>query len=308
MYVVKRLGMMLLTIWIIVTVTFVIMHSIPGDPFASDAKALSPDVVENMRAKYNLDEPLLTQYGLYLKDLLLLDFGPSIQSKTRDVNTLIQEGFLPSAMLGIQALLAALVGGLILGIVAALFQNRMLDYVSMFIAIIGISVPSFILAPLLIKYLAVDSGLLPVAAWGTWQHTILPTFALAVGPLAIIARFVRTSMLEVLNQNYMKTAEAKGLSTFDIVFRHGIRNALIPVISFIGPLFAAIITGTFVIEKIFAIPGIGKYFVDSIFNRDYPVILGTTIFYSAILIITLFVLDFCYRLIDPRIKLSSEAD
>ncbi|AIF67489.1 peptide ABC transporter permease [Terribacillus saccharophilus] len=308
MYVVKRLGMMLLTIWIIVTVTFVIMHSIPGDPFASDAKALSPDVVENMRAKYNLDEPLLTQYGLYLKDLLLLDFGPSIQSKTRDVNTLIQEGFLPSAMLGIQSLLAALVGGLFLGIVAALFQNRMLDYVSMFIAIIGISVPSFILAPLLIKYLAVDSGLLPVAAWGTWQHTILPTFALAVGPLAIIARFVRTSMLEVLNQNYMKTAEAKGLSTFDIVFRHGIRNALIPVISFIGPLFAAIITGTFVIEKIFAIPGIGKYFVDSIFNRDYPVILGTTIFYSAILIITLFVLDFCYRLIDPRIKLSSEAD
>lgn len=299
---------MLLTIWIIVTVTFVIMHSIPGDPFASDAKALSPEVVENMRAKYNLDEPLLTQYGLYLRDLLLLDFGPSIQSKTRDVNTLIQEGFLPSAILGIQALLAALVGGLFLGIVAALFQNRMLDYVSMFIAIIGISVPSFILAPLLIKYLAVDSGLLPVAAWGTWQHTILPTFALAVGPLAIIARFVRTSMLEVLNQNYMKTAEAKGLSTFDIVFRHGIRNALIPVISFIGPLFASIITGTFVIEKIFAIPGIGKYFVDSIFNRDYPVILGTTIFYSAILIITLFVLDFCYRLIDPRIKLSSEAD
>ena len=308
MYVVKRLGMMLLTIWIIVTVTFVIMHSIPGDPFASDAKALSPDVVENMRSKYNLDEPLLTQYGLYLKDLLLLDFGPSIQSKTRDVNTLIQEGFLPSAMLGIQALFAALVGGLFLGIVAALFQDRMLDYVSMLIAIIGISVPSFILAPLLIKYLAVDSGLLPVAAWGTWQHTILPTFALAVGPLAIIARFVRTSMLEVLNQNYMKTAEAKGLSTFDIVFGHGIRNALIPVISFIGPLFASIITGTFVIEKIFAIPGIGKYFVDSIFNRDYPVILGTTIFYSGILIITLFVLDFCYRLIDPRIKLSSEAD
>ncbi|MFD2444366.1 ABC transporter permease [Bacillus sp. CGMCC 1.16607] len=305
MFIFKRLMAMIVTLWIIVTLTFFIMHYIPGDPFATDAKALPEETLKNMRAKYNLDEPLPIQYILYLKNLVQLDLGPSIQSKTRDVNTLILEGFAPSAILGIQSLILAIIFGIGLGVMAALHHNRLLDYQSMFIAIIGISVPSFIFAPLLIKYVAVEWGLLPVASWGTWKHTLLPTLALAVGPLAIIARFVRTSMLEVLNQNYIKTAEAKGLTTFEIVWKHGIRNALIPVVSFIGPLFAAVITGTFVVEKIFAIPGIGKYFVDSIFNRDYPVILGTTIFYSVILIVTLFVIDICYRLIDPRIKLSS---
>lgn len=305
MYVLKRLLTMVVTLWIIMTLTFVIMKSIPGDPFASDAKSLPEEIVKNMRAKYNLDEPLPVQYVLYMKDLLHFDFGLSIQSKTRDVNTLIAEGFLPSAILGLQAMTVAIILGMALGIIAALNHNRVLDYLSMIVAIVGISVPSFILAPLLIKYAAVEAGILPVASWGTWQHTILPTIALAVGPLAIIARFVRTSMLEVLNQNYMKTAEAKGLSTVYIVCKHGIRNAIIPVISFIGPLFASIITGTFVVEKIFAIPGIGKYFVDSIFNRDYPVILGTTIFYSTILVLTLFLIDLCYRFVDPRIKMTS---
>jgi peptide/nickel transport system permease protein len=305
LYFLKRVAVMLATLWIIVTLTFVIMHSIPGDPFASDSKSLPEEVVENMRDKYNLNEPLPVQYILYLKDLVQLDLGPSIQSKTRDVNTLIAEGFGPSALLGLQALIVAILFGIGLGVIAALYHNRLIDYLAMFIAIIGISVPSFILAPLLIKYFGVEWGILPVASWGTWAHTILPSFALAVGPLAIIARFVRTSMLDVFNQNYMKTAEAKGLSTAYIVINHGIRNALIPVLSFMGPLIASIITGTFVVEKIFAIPGIGKYFVDSIFNRDYPVILGTTIFYSVILILTLFIIDLCYRLIDPRIKLTS---
>ncbi|MGG3940279.1 ABC transporter permease [Peribacillus psychrosaccharolyticus] len=308
MYVIKRLITMVVTLWIIMTLTFVIMNSIPGDPFASDAKSLPEEIVKNMRAKYNLDEPLPVQYVLYMKDLLHFDFGPSIQSKTRDVNTLIAEGFLPSAILGLQAMVVAIILGLALGIIAALNHNRGLDYLSMIVAIVGISVPSFILAPLLIKYGAVEAGILPVASWGTWQHTILPTIALAVSPLAIIARFVRTSMLEVLSQNYMKTAEAKGLSTVYIVCKHGIRNAIIPVISFIGPLFASIITGTFVVEKIFAIPGIGKYFVDSIFNRDYPVILGTTIFYSTILVLTLFLIDLCYRFVDPRIKMTSGSE
>ncbi|MBS4196060.1 ABC transporter permease [Lederbergia citri] len=305
MYILKRIFTMLVTLWIIVTLTFVIMHSIPGDPFASDAKALPEEIVNNMRAKYNLDEPLPVQYVLYLKNLIQFDLGPSIQSKTRDVNTLIAEGFGPSAILGIQSLIVAIFFGIVLGVVAALYHNRFLDNLSMLVAIVGISIPSFILAPLLIKYLAVEWHWFPVASWGTWKHTVLPTIALSVGPLAIIARFVRTSMLEVLNQNYIKMAEAKGLSTSAVMIKHGIRNALIPVLSFIGPLFASIITGTFVVEKIFAIPGIGKYFVDSIFNRDYPVILGTTIFYSMILILTLFIIDLCYRLIDPRIKLSS---
>lgn len=299
---------MLLTIWVIITLTFIIMHSIPGDPFASDADVLPEEVLANMRAKFNLDEPLPVQYVLYLKDLAQFDLGPSIQSETRDVNTLIADGFPASAVLGLQSLVIALVFGLLLGIIAALNHNGILDYASMGFAILGISIPSFILAPLLINYFAVDWGMFPVASWGTWQHTILPSVALATAPLAIVARFMRSSMLEVMNQNYIKTADAKGLAITGIVIKHGIRNALIPVISFIGPLAAFLLTGTFVIEKIFAIPGIGKYFVDSIFNRDFPVILGTTIFFSTILIVTLFLVDISYRIVDPRIKLSSKGE
>ncbi|WP_062237083.1 ABC transporter permease [Fictibacillus sp. FJAT-27399] len=308
MYVVKRLLTMLLTIWVITTLTFVIMHAIPGDPFASDSDVLPEEVLNNMRAKFNLDQPLPVQYVLYLKNLASFDLGPSIESETRDVNTLIAEGLPVSALLGFQALVIALFFGMALGIIASLFHNRSVDYAAMGVAILGISIPSFILAPLLIKFFAVKWGMLPVASWGTWQHTILPSVALAAGPLAIIARFTRSSMLEVLKQNYMKTADAKGLGTAGIVVKHGIRNAVIPVISFMGPLVAHLLTGTFVIEKIFAIPGLGKYFVDSIFNRDYPVILGTTIFFSVVLIVTLFLIDLSYRLIDPRIKLTSRGE
>ncbi|KJK32056.1 ABC transporter permease [Paenibacillus sp. P2(2022)] len=308
MYILKRLFTMLITLWIIVTLTFIIMHIIPGDPFSNDSKTIPEAVLQNMRARYNLDKPLAVQYVLYLKNLLVLDMGPSIQSKTTDVNMLIARGFPPSALLGIQSIVVAIIAGISLGTLAALHHNRPLDYISMFIAIVGISVPSFILAPLLIKYVAVKWHLLPVASWGTWQHTVLPSLALAVSPLAVIARFMRTSMLEVMHEEYIRTAKAKGLSSWAVVIRHGLRNAMIPVLSFIGPLFASVITGTFVVEKIFAIPGIGKYFVDSIFNRDYPVIMGTTIFYSAILVVTLFLIDISYRLVDPRIKLVSKGD
>ncbi|PZM67533.1 ABC transporter permease [Paenibacillus dendritiformis] len=308
MVVLKRLFAMLVTLWIIVTLTFVIMHIIPGDPFASDSRMMPESVLENMRARYNLDKPLPVQYLLYLKSLLTLDLGPSIQSKSTDVNTLIARGFVPSALLGLQSMLIAIVAGIGLGTIAALHHNRALDYIAMVAAMLGISIPSFILAPLLIKYMAVEWRLLPVAAWGTWKHTILPSIALAVTPLAIIARFVRTSMIEVLQQEYIKTAEAKGLPAWKIVAKHGLRNSLIPVLSFLGPLFASVVTGTFVVEKIFAIPGIGKHFVDSIFNRDYPVIMGTTIFYSVVLVVTLFLIDLSYRIVDPRITLASKGD
>ncbi|TDL49206.1 ABC transporter permease [Paenibacillus dendritiformis] len=308
MVVLKRLFAMLVTLWIIVTLTFVIMHIIPGDPFASDSQMMPESVLENMRARYNLDKPLPVQYLLYLKSLLTLDLGPSIQSKSTDVNTLIARGFVPSALLGLQSMLIAIVAGIGLGTIAALHHNRALDYIAMVVAMLGISIPSFILAPLLIKYMAVEWRLLPVAAWGTWKHTILPSLALAVTPLAIIARFVRTSMIEVLQQEYIKTAEAKGLPAWKIVAKHGLRNSLIPVLSFLGPLFASVVTGTFVVEKIFAIPGIGKHFVDSIFNRDYPVIMGTTIFYSVVLVVTLFLIDLSYRIVDPRITLASKGD
>jgi len=305
MYIVKRILMMVLTLWVIITLTFVIMKSIPGDPFASDANVLPKEVLTNIRAKYNLDEPLPVQYVLYMKNLAMFDMGPSIKSETRSVNDIIADGVPVSARLGFQALVIALFFGLILGIVAALYHNRTIDFVAMMLAIIGISVPNFILAPLLIKYFAVQWHMLPVASWGTWQHTVLPSVALAASPLAIIARFMRSSMIDVMNQNYIKTADAKGLSTFKLVVKHGIRNAILPVITFIGPLAVTLITGTFVIEKIFAIPGLGKYFVDGIFNRDYPVIMGTTIFFSMILVVILFLIDLSYRFVDPRIKLSS---
>ncbi|MED3652644.1 peptide ABC transporter permease [Heyndrickxia sporothermodurans] len=308
MYILKRFFTMILTIWVIATLTFVIMKLIPGDPFASDADVLPQEVLENIRANYNLDKPIPVQYVLYLKSLVTLDLGPSIQSKTRTVNDIIASGFPASATLGLQSIVIALIFGLLLGIIAALNHNRFLDYTAMVIAIIGISIPSFILAPLLIKFFAVKWGILPVASWGTWQHTILPSIALATTPLAVVARFMRSSMIDVMNQNYIKTADAKGLTTTKLVFKHGIRNAILPVVTFIGPLFVSLITGTFVIEKIFAIPGIGRYFVDSIFNRDYPVIMGTTVFFSVILVVTLFLIDISYRLIDPRIKLTSKGD
>lgn len=308
MYILKRFLMMFLTIWVIATLTFVIMKCIPGDPFASDANVLPQEVLNNIRAKYNLDKPIPVQYVLYIKNLATFNLGPSIQSETRTVNDIIASGFPASATLGIQSIIIALFFGLLLGIIAALNHNRFLDFTAMLIAILGISVPSFILAPLLIKFIAVKWGLLPVASWGTWKHTILPSIALAATPLAVVARFMRSSMIDVMNQNYIKTADAKGLSVSKLVIKHGIRNAILPVVTFIGPLFVSLITGTFVIEKIFAIPGTGRYFVDSIFNRDYPVIMGITVFFSSILVLALFIIDISYRLIDPRIKLTSKGD
>ncbi|MGG0670360.1 ABC transporter permease [Lederbergia citrisecunda] len=306
MYIVKRLIGMLLTIWIIATLTFIVMKFIPGDPFASDADVFPEEVLENLRAAYNLDKPVPVQYILYMKDLITLDLGTSIVSDTRSVNQIIGSGMAASATVGLLAMAIALFFGILLGVVAAINHNKVIDYMSMIIAIIGISIPNFLLAPLLIKIFAVDLHLLPVASWGSWKHAILPALALSTTPLAVVARYTRSSMLDVLNQNYMKTVDAKGLSTYKIVFEHGIRNAILPVITFIGPLFVSLITGTFVIEKIFAIPGIGRYFVDSIFNRDYPVIMGTTVFYSVLLVVILFLIDVSYRFIDPRIKLTSK--
>ncbi|QRG69353.1 ABC transporter permease [Brevibacillus choshinensis] len=305
-YLVKRVLMMLVTLWIIVTLTFSLMHAIPGNPFASESDQLPEQILANLRAKYHLDEPLPVQYLLYLKNLVMLDLGPSIKSDSRGVNDMIADGFGASAWLGAQAIVIALVFGITFGIIAALNRNKSLDYIAMALAVLGVAVPSFIMAPLLINFFAIKLTIFPVATWGTWMHTVLPSLALAFGPVAVITRYMRASMIEVMNQNYIRTAEAKGIPTFLIVIRHGIRNAILPVVTFLGPLIASLITGTFVVEKIFAIPGIGKYFVDGIFNRDYPVILGTTIFYSAILIVTIFLIDIAYTLIDPRIKLTNK--
>ncbi|MCG0314578.1 MAG: ABC transporter permease [Calditerricola sp.] len=307
-YILKRLGWMVLTLWLIVTLTFILMHSIPGDPFSQDGKKYPEQILKNLREKYHLDEPLPVQYVLYLKNLLMFDLGPSIKSETRTVNDVIADGFPVSFQLGMAAVTLALVVGIALGMIAALKHNSVLDNTATALAVIGVSVPNFIMAPLLQKYFGLKWKLLPIAQWGSFEHVILPAVALSFLPLAVIARFTRSSMLEVLNQDYIRTAKAKGLSQSAIIFRHALRNALMPVITYLGPLLATILTGTFVVEKIFSIPGLGRYFVESITNRDYPMIMGTTIFYGAVLVVMMLLVDLAYMLVDPRIKLASEED
>ncbi|MFB5673850.1 ABC transporter permease [Paenibacillus terreus] len=302
-YIFKRFVSMIITLWLIVTVTFFLMHAVPGSPFDRDGKEANANVVQNMMEFYNLDKPLGVQYLLYLKSLLTLDLGPSISHYPDSVNSMIERGFPVSFQLGIIALLMAIIAGIALGTVAALKQNGLIDYIAMILAVIGIAVPSFIIAPLLIKYFAVEWKLLPVATWGTWKHAVLPAAALAVGPIATIARLTRANLIEVLTQDYIETARAKGLSPLTIILKHALRNAILPVVTLLGALLANVLTGSFVIEKIFAIPGMGKYFVDGINNRDYAVIMGTTVFYSALLIFLMFLVDIVYGFIDPRIKL-----
>jgi ABC-type dipeptide/oligopeptide/nickel transport system permease component len=301
-YILKRIGWGLLTLWAIITVTFILMHAIPGNPFAKEG-TMPEGVFENLKAHFNLDKPLYIQYFLYLKSVLQFDFGPSMKSSVMDVNDYILNGFPVSLHLGAQALVIAVTFGLILGVIASLNHNKWPDYFAMVLAIVGISVPSFILATILINYFAVEWGLLPVATWKSWSHTILPSISLAMMPMAYIARLMRSSMLEVLAQDYIKTARSKGLSKSVVIIKHAIRNAILPVVTVLGIITANLVTGSFIIESIFGIPGMGEMFVKGIFNRDYPVILGSTIFYSAILIFLILVVDIAYTFIDPRIKI-----
>lgn len=298
----KRLGAMAATILVITTLTFVLMKVIPGSPF-NEERGTNEAVQKNLEAYYHLDDPLIFQYIIYLKSIITFDFGPSIKKPSDSVNDMLERGFPVSFELGMTAIVIAVISGLVLGVIAALRRNGFLDYAAMSLAVLGISIPNFILATLLIQQFAVNLKLFPAATWTSPIHMVLPTAALAVGPMAIIARLTRSSMVEVLTQDYIRTAKAKGLSPFKIIVKHALRNALMPVITVLGTLVASILTGSFVIEKIFAIPGMGKYFVESINQRDYPVIMGTTVFYSVILIIMLFLVDLAYGLLDPRIKL-----
>lgn len=293
---------MLLTIWVITTLTFILMKAIPGSPF-NEERNTNENVQRNLEAYYKLDQPLIVQYFDYMKSLITFDFGPSIKQPSQTVNDLIGRGFPISFELGMLALLVAVVSGILLGVIAALKHNGFIDYLAMTFAVLGISIPNFVLASLLIQQLAVTYKLFPTATWTSPMHMVLPTLALATGPMAIIARLTRSSMIEVLTQDYIRTAKAKGLSPAKIVFKHALKNALMPVITILGTLVAGILTGSFVIEKIFAIPGMGRYFVESINSRDYPVIMGTTVFYSIFLIVMLFLVDIAYGILDPRIKL-----
>ncbi len=293
----------MITIWILATITFFLMNAVPGDPF-SDQKRLPPEVIENLKEYYGLDKPLIVQYFTYMGNLLQGDLGYSMEQQSRTVNDIIADTFPYSAHLGIQSLIFGITIGLTLGVLAALHHNKTLDYITMIVAVLGVSVPNFIIGALLQYFFAVKWDVFPVAQWKGFLFTILPTIALGSRILASQARMIRATTLEVLEQDYIKTARAKGLRKGMIVWRHIIRNAILPIVTSLGPLIAAILTGTFVIEKIFAIPGLGKYFVIGIQNLDYPVILGTTIFYGAFLVFLNLLIDIVYGLIDPRIKVA----
>ncbi|EYE87820.1 peptide ABC transporter permease [Fervidicella metallireducens AeB] len=303
-YIVKRIISGVITLWVVITITFILMHLIPGGPFDKEKKV--PDKVKKaMEARYNLDKPLWWQYGDYLKGLVKFDLGPSFKYEGRTVNEIIKTGFPVSAQLGGVAVIFSLLLGLPFGIISALKQGKWQDNLVMFLATIGITVPSFVLATLLLYVFGLKLGWFPTMRWGTPLHYVLPVIALAGSPTAIISRLTRSSLLDVVRQDYIRTARAKGIPEKIVIYKHALKNALIPVLTYLGPLIAAVLTGSFVIEKIFTIPGLGKQFVESITNRDFTTILGTTVFYSVLLVVCNLIVDILYAVVDPRIKLDN---
>ena len=313
-FLIKRILMGFVTLWLVITITFFLLHLLPGDPFQSE-KAIPPKIKENLMAKYHLDKPLGVQYVEYLKSISKGDLGMSMKVRGRTVNDVIVDSFPVSADLGARGIIFALVVGIPLGIIAALKRGKYQDKISMVIAIIGISVPSFVLAGLMQKYavdfhngILIDKLNLPLfrillSGWDDPSKKILPVIALGLYTVALIARLLRDKMIEVMGQDYIRLAIAKGVKPKDIVLKHALRNAILPIITIMGPTIAALLTGSFVIEQIFTIPGLGKYFVQSINDRDYTMVLGVTVFYAIFLIIMMIIMDIVYALVDPKIKL-----
>ena len=306
-YALKRLVQGAITVWFIATATFFAMHMVPGDPLASD-KAVSEKIRANLEAKYGLDKPLLTQYGIYMANLARGDFGISFTQENRRVNDIIREHFPVSATLGILAVVFAALGGILWGALTALNRNRLPDIVIMLLVILGISVPSFVFAALGQLTLVnindlLGFSLLPVAGWGTVAHMLVPSLVLGLGTMAYLTRLMRSSMLEIMNSDFVRTARSKGVPAPRIFTHHQLRNAILPVITVLGPSIAVITTGGFVVEIVFAIPGLGRYFVQAVQQSDYTVIMGTTVFYGAFLVLMVIVVDLVYGLIDPRVRL-----
>lgn len=297
----KKLVILAASLFIVVTLTFVLTHSIPGDPF-TDEDVIPEEILKALHHHYGLDLPLHVQFGKYFANLLKGDLGPSFKYHGRTANDVIREGFPISLTLGLEALFIAIGSGVILGSYAAFKRGRWQDQAAMLLAVIWISVPSFILATILQYVFAMYFDWFPVARWGSFAQSVLPALALAALPTAMIARLTRSSMVEVLQQDYILTAKSKGLNSFQIITRHALRNALLPVVTYLGPLTANVLTGSFVVEKIFGIPGLGQWFVMSVANRDYTLIMSLTIFYSAFLMVCVFIVDVVYSLLDPRIK------
>lgn len=304
-YLLKRFGYMLFTMFIVLTITYFLMHLIPGDPLGELVNKLPEDVQANYMKKYGLDQPVYTQYFLYLKNLVInFDLGDSIVHPGRSVNDIIKAGVPVSARIGVQGLMFGIPIGLILGILAAYKRGKFLDYFTMLVSLFCVSVPSFVLATVLQYFLAVKFQLFPVTGWGSFIFTVLPSIAFGIRSIGVHARYMRTSWLDVMNQDYVLAAESIGFSKPQLTVKVILRNALMPIVTIIIPELALIFTGTFVLEVIFSIPGIGSYFISSVTARDYPMIIGQTIFIAVMYIFAMFVVDMVYMLIDPRIRLA----
>lgn len=302
-YLVKRIFYMILTLFIVATITFFLMKLMPGSPYANEAK-MTPTQLHIMNQQYGLNKPVWQQYLIYIGGMLHGDFGTSFQYSNQPVSTLISSRLGVSVQLGLQALILGVILGIIVGAIAAMHQGTWIDSTATVISIIGKSVPNFVLAVLLQYYIGLKLGWFPIAGWGSFSQTVLPTIALAVGPLAESARFIRTSMVDTLSSDYIELGKAKGLSRTEVIRKHALRNSLIPLVTLIGPYAVALMTGSMVIENIFNIPGIGEQFVKSILTNDYPTIMGVTMVYCIGLVIILLVTDIIYGLIDPRIRLA----
>ncbi len=300
-YIVKRVLLALFTVFLVITITFFVMRAIPGGPFLSE-KSPSPEVMAALEAKYGLDKPLMEQYVTYLKDLLHGDFGPSIKNRGRQVMDLILEGFAISAKNGLIAACVAIVIGLTLGAVAAVFHNKWIDKLIMVLTSALVAMPSFVIATILLLLFCITWPIFP--ANGNMEGgLVLPIISLALYPMSYITRLTRSSMLDVMGQDYIRTARAKGVSNIKVIFKHALKNAVTPVITYVGPMIAFILTGSLVVEKVFAVPGLGDYFFSSITNRDYPMVMGTTIFLATLMVIMTLISDICYKIFDPRVDL-----
>jgi len=307
LYTFKRLLQGVVTVWFIATATFIAMHNVPGDPLLND-RAMTPEIRANVEAKYGLDQPLATQYFIYLRNLAQGDFGISFTQENRQVNDIIREHFPVSAILGVLAVVFAAAGGVLWGALTAIYRNRLPDYIIMFFVILGISVPSFVVAALSQVALVnlnslVGTTVLPVAGWGTIFHMLVPAMVLGLGTMAYLTRLMRSSMLEIISSDFIRTAKSKGVPPARIFTKHQLRNAILPVVTVLGPAIAAITTGGFVVEIVFAVPGLGRFFVEAVQQLDYTVIMGTTVFYGAFLVFMVIVVDVLYGFIDPRMSM-----
>ncbi|HTK33985.1 MAG TPA: oligopeptide ABC transporter permease OppB [Caulobacteraceae bacterium] len=302
-FLLRRLLVAVPTLFLVVTVAFFMMRAAPGSPFQGERK-LTPEIEKAVNAKYGLDRPLPVQYVSYLGDALRGDLGPSLKYRDKTVADIIAQGFPKSVAIGLAAIVGAILIGVGLGVAAALRQNRPADYVATTVAILGVCIPSFVTAPLLVLLFASTLGWLPTAGWGGVRNLILPVVVLALPQIAIISRLTRAGMIEVLSSNYVRTARSKGLSERRIVLHHALRGAILPLVSYLGPAVAGLITGSLVVEQIFNLPGLGKYFVISALQRDYTVVMGVVILYAALILALNLVSDVLYAVLDPRVKLT----